>query len=618
MLLLWGLAAALALVVHLDARMPPAGELALQGGRDARLTASIDVLARGGAPLLIADAPYSADLPVDKLHPANYADDPGIYLYVPLVAQTVGLDTPREVLRVAFIASMAVLMLLYPPLVGASLGTLAGFASPLVVLLSSRLLIDTDVYWMGAATALLALPLIILADRRRYGLVPALMLAAVLASVLQSLRSPMGLAVAAPIAVVVWRNRHALSARRSIAFAAALLAAFLAIQPTLLRAVELHRDAEVGSDAFAQGVAEAHPFWHPVYLGLGYLPNEYGIRWDDSEGLAAAQRIDPDVRYLGSGYGEILRKEYFSVWRESPGYAAEVYLRKLQVVFAHAVEKLGAVLLLPLAAIVLAPRRLGRDVPLIVPLMLLGLSAPLIGMPYTGYEVYFLVSLLLAVILSLTALETFARERLTGLGRRPSRRTGAQLSIACVAVAAACVATPGFLGAAKKTEALAIVASQASPVVPEAAFSGAQLVDQWNLRDGVPEAWEILADEASTADGMTRLQTAPGIGNYTLLGPELTLQPGDYAFVVDGVVTRGGLTVGLLDASTESWVQTRNFGAGQNFDAGSPAVYLSLDEATTVQPVLANWSPLAETSTWLVRGMRLLRLNQGVAVGPGA
>jgi hypothetical protein len=83
----------------------------------------------------------------------------------------------------------------------------------------------------------------------------------------------------------------------------------------------------------APGHYSYHVVMHPLVLGLATLPNELATRehlkWDDTSGVEAAQRIDPSVTYLGPGYERALFAYYVQLWRRNPAAMAGIYFRKL-------------------------------------------------------------------------------------------------------------------------------------------------------------------------------------------------------------------------------------------------------------------------------------------------
>ncbi|MFU2207802.1 hypothetical protein [Solidesulfovibrio sp. C21] len=59
--------------------------------------------------------------------------------------------------------------------------------------------------------------------------------------------------------------------------------------------------------------AGVHGVWHNLYIGLGYYPNKYGIKWDDSVGAAHAVREDPTATFGSKKYMPTLRRLYFRI-----------------------------------------------------------------------------------------------------------------------------------------------------------------------------------------------------------------------------------------------------------------------------------------------------------------
>lgn len=68
--------------------------------------------------------------------------------------------------------------------------------------------------------------------------------------------------------------------------------------------------------------------WHSVYIGLGWEENKYGIQCTDAYGSQVAQAIDPNAFYPNARCMEVLRDEWFRLWREDPGFMLQTYFRK--------------------------------------------------------------------------------------------------------------------------------------------------------------------------------------------------------------------------------------------------------------------------------------------------
>jgi len=61
-----------------------------------------------------------------------------------------------------------------------------------------------------------------------------------------------------------------------------------------------------------------HPFWLPLYLGLGYVDNDLGIRWDDGSGWEHVKKRFPDVVYESEGYEKALKVLFLEAIRKEP------------------------------------------------------------------------------------------------------------------------------------------------------------------------------------------------------------------------------------------------------------------------------------------------------------
>ncbi len=77
---------------------------------------------------------------------------------------------------------------------------------------------------------------------------------------------------------------------------------------------------------------QAHPFWHNVYIGFGFLDNDYGIRYQDEIAFAKAKEIAPNVALLDAEYERILREETFALIKKNPLFVIRTLSAKAGVV----------------------------------------------------------------------------------------------------------------------------------------------------------------------------------------------------------------------------------------------------------------------------------------------
>lgn len=74
-----------------------------------------------------------------------------------------------------------------------------------------------------------------------------------------------------------------------------------------------------------------HPFWHTTYIGLGYLKNSFGLRYDDQIAIDKVKSISPTAKFCSPEYERILRDSYFDFIKEHPIYFIKTYAIKFMV-----------------------------------------------------------------------------------------------------------------------------------------------------------------------------------------------------------------------------------------------------------------------------------------------
>jgi hypothetical protein len=369
----------------------PTSHVTLLGTRVQGLTTAIDVVDHGGPPLLGSSRPYSESwqtTPEQRYFSTASTDDPGIYVYLPFAGRILGIDDPRLLLKWFVLASFALLSCIYPLLFYELFGSLAvALVSPLLPL-AFLVRGNADIYWIAAWCALACLPaLMLLASRRWSGRsIAACAGIAIVASFASSIRSEAGLGVAiAAVALVLIRERRW---RRRLAVGVLVAAAYLTIRPMLIKGLETYRDHTIASyihenPDWSSVSGSGHPFWHSAYIGLGYLPNRWGIVWKDASAEAAVRRVDPKAPYLSARYSSILERRYFHILREDPGFILRTYATKAAVEANQALRYfLPGLLLLP-ALLLFGPRRrlLAGWTLLVLPTLLIQLAPPVLVMP---------------------------------------------------------------------------------------------------------------------------------------------------------------------------------------------------------------------------------------------
>lgn len=363
----------------------------LMNSRAKSLATAIDVVDHGGPPLLGSTKPYAErwqTTPSQSYFAAGFSDDPGIYVYLPEAGHVLGVSNPLTLLKWFSYGSFALLIAFYPLLFYELFGSIAAAIFAPVGPTAFAFGANSDIYWIAAWCALAVLPVLMLVVARRWrGWSAAACIAAgVVASYASSIRSEAGLGVAiAALGVVLL---HAPEWRRRLLVGAAVVLAYLSIRPLTINALQAYRDHEIRAyirthSIWHESSSTGHPFWHSAYIGLGYLPNRWGIFWSDASAADYVHRVDPKAPYLSARYSSILEHRYFTILREDPGFVLRTYAKKAAIELNQALGHfvLGLILLPPLLLFGSRRRLLRRWVLIVLPTLVIGFLPPVLTLP---------------------------------------------------------------------------------------------------------------------------------------------------------------------------------------------------------------------------------------------
>jgi hypothetical protein len=387
-LLVAGLLAALIGGGYLWHHLPAASSWEIQGHRLTSLEGSIRVIGDGGPPLL-AESPTSTPEHPKYDHVLAEGDNPGTFIYVPLIATLLGvgpLVALKLLMFVLFLVPIAYYPLVFYRLTGSALAAAA--APALLVTAVVRHSMFIDLYWILGWAALALLPLILLAWRMRGRSGLVLLVGTMLAaSFATSIRGGAGTGLLVASIGVVLFGFKPWSKRLRAASAVLLVGAYLVFTPGITGAIDRYSTDWAGSNLVTAEPDTTNPF-HSAYIGLGYQPNPWGIYWLDQIAYRDAQRANPGVPYLGPGYNDTLRDLFFDRIKEDPGYFAGLVLKKLAVsLLIVGAGILLFILLTAVALLLVGPaRRLMQTAILIaIPALLMGIAPGLLGIPVAQY-----------------------------------------------------------------------------------------------------------------------------------------------------------------------------------------------------------------------------------------
>jgi len=541
--------------ISLSALGQTAAQVNLMSSRDTQIRASLDMLRHGG-PLLVGGGPGTDDGAHDAaLYPIGVTDDQGIYVFLPLLGRVLSIDDPAVLMRILYLGALALPLAAYPLLFEKMFGSvLAGLLAPVALLAQFRFMPDDEIYWISGWATVVGIPIVCVAlrlDPRRAAI--PLVCAVILASFATSIRSHAGLPVAvAALLVMVWLRT---TWRHRALIGVLIVIGYLSIASFGLAGLRLYRDAWAGRE-LAAGLPTAHPFWHPAYLGLGYLPNPYGIEFNDPVAAAAVERDDPGAPYLSERYESSLRRQYFAIVLNDPAFAAQTYGGKLSTLIGHAWEQWWTLILLLPVLFWVGYRRdaASRYLALGAPAVAVGGLPPLMTLPVPAYEVGWLVGWgilwQIAIAWSNAAIEAgIVKARVHGLS---ALRTGLAAGMATtyawvrmhlklsIALAIASVLVSGGIYRVN-TEAQAMAEYQTghARLVPRSDLLAFTAIS-WDFSGGVDPDWSMLGGgRAARGNEVVVVETAPAKYTYQMWTTPHRLGVGRYQFTVEGRPTKG-------------------------------------------------------------------------------
>ncbi len=265
------------------------------------------------------------------------AEDPGQPLLLSLWARLAGRDaTVMDAARL----NLGINVLCLAILIGALI-SLGAFVTSVVLLLLGPVIFlfyfGTSPHWslMGAASIQIILPLALIA-RAKGWLQPAAsgaLIAIGVASLalVALLRESVGtMALLMTICAAAWTMRYGRRGGRHLATTVAiLLVAVVASQSS--RLIVAARDWAYSLDA--AHLPATHGMSHTLYIGLGGVPNKFGIEYDDAVGRAAASAAVPGIVHYSKDYFRVMRELYIRKWQEDPREMIRIYFEKLKLMF---------------------------------------------------------------------------------------------------------------------------------------------------------------------------------------------------------------------------------------------------------------------------------------------
>jgi hypothetical protein len=606
----------------------------LMGSRHLDLVRTLAAARQGHGPLVGA-------LPGNGFYPSGIGDDVGIALLFPKLASLLGTQDVDFLVKLLYVVAAAVMIAAYPLIVDRLFGVWAVtlLAPPLAAVLYLGVTEDQQFYWIPGWVLMLGLPCLMVSARRwRSRWVPsagvlALMLFASLANLLRA-GSGVGLLLGFGVVVLLYEPRWA---RKATCFVAAALV-YVGVSTIILQATLSAREANMqgvaiapaqaavlGSKDFSEldKFAPKHPTWHALYLGLGYEDNPFGFRFLDRYAYEYVQSVQPDAPFASKAYEAALRDRFLEIARSDPGFVLTTTFHKSAVVLRDGLRFSGylPLLLLPVAMLwgpLAAATR--RRLLIAAPAVAVTFAAPALVVPDPQYEVAWKIAAGFVVLLCVCSIvasirapvlrEVWARARnRSGLPRGDAAAGGgsawAHSSAGARGFATAWLMAVGLCvllvssAVASRTERSVFYRQNAADAQPVNAPLGPAF-QTWSFRDGVPSSWERLSDNVVSSDGGGLVvKTSTLASGYQIGSSPARYTKGKYVAVVRGRVLRGGMTIGVLNDTTDRWIALTPYATPIGTkDPVQMSVAFSLPAQTRIRVMLTNWAPNARSSVW--------------------
>jgi hypothetical protein len=415
---------------------------------------------------------------------------------------------------------------------------------------------------------------------------------------------------------------------RRLALAAVLVVINLSLSSLALEGVRTARDASIGHPGASDALIAVHPLWHPSYLGLGWLDNKYGIKWNDTIAANAVYAVDPNAGYLTPRYESILRHKWLHIAETNPGFMLRVWWSKAVTLVGYAMERFWLAAAFAIGMLTVARRRkeYARWFAFFVPAIFVLVAPLMLALPIPPYDVGWEALWGLVWLLGILWLI----EEFTGLLKRiyvsardavpphPAEHMRKWVTRPTVVRFALIVGLLAIVAAARHTAPEAAARADIAfgktllESRPLAYPQPGRVVGSWQF-GGLPHGWSSSAGTTTAAGDSLLISTTTEASGYQLSGPAVRLSPGRYALVVQANVSAGGMQPGILDVRKNVWVAQGLFWSGQWWmGSASKAIGMrfTLDKPTEVRPILANWAPDQTASHWTVNRVAILRQNR--------
>jgi len=292
-----------------------------------KLAEALSGYEKTGIPLIAYDG--------NMFKPAGLGDDIGLYYILPKIIHTFGISVDQAIQ--VFLTGVIFLSLVFG-IIGCLLlfkrWALRFLGVVELILIAYLSLKIGGIYTILSSVPILIIPLFLYFSERHKNhpfFIIFLLFAGVVIGISHYLRNHSGTGVLIFIAVILffylkiqWKHKIILG----MLFAIAIFAPMFYFEQLLDRADLYLKNKSYASEKYSG----RHPFWHSVYIGFGFLNNEYVATYKDEVAIEKVRSISPKTAFLSHEYERILRNEVALLIKEHPLFVARTLFAKIGVV----------------------------------------------------------------------------------------------------------------------------------------------------------------------------------------------------------------------------------------------------------------------------------------------
>lgn len=332
--------------------------------------------------------------------PAGVSDDTGIYYFVPKIANIFGLNLDAAILVFFFSLLFVGLTSAIISIFGLQKRILHRIISlGFLAVLSGYLILRGDIYILSATTALTIIPLCYYLKNKKIQLLYRILffvLFGIIISLSNFIRSNSGTAVL--IFLITYLIVVYFHDKKKILFFGSALVIGLMVFNLFAANLKNNRDEFLSqfSDSHSE-LIEGHVLWHSIYLGFGFLNNNYGIIYNDDFAYAKARALKPEIIIHSDDYEKLMFSEVIKLLKNDPWFVIKTVAAKFGVVLVYLLlfTNIGFYY-------IFRSRRNLRILLPFVPAVLFNLLFPVVVMPFPGYMIGIVA---IAMIFSIMSIE---------------------------------------------------------------------------------------------------------------------------------------------------------------------------------------------------------------------